>query len=280
LFALLGAMLVAYRLSYSRTSVSTRFALAMDAARDVSFLSAGFLLVIAAVFTTHVAISPNPPNAHTPAGQKDLRFVSPTYLDYLEQRRELSPQVVLTAATDYLRFIVADEAGIPKTDANGSHPYTWPFHFKTINYRWDSNGGRTAYSQLAGNPVGWAAALLATVSACVLLYRRPRAVSAPRQALMTMLVLLYGVFMAAHLYLDKHRVLYLYHYFPALLIGFCLCPLVLQDRLHRFRWSLYGLTALLLASFLFYAPLSFHRPLTPTECERRNFLQPVVDCQG
>jgi dolichyl-phosphate-mannose-protein mannosyltransferase len=40
-----------------------------------------------------------------------------------------------------------------------------------------------------------------------------------------------------------------------------------------------GATALLLASFIFYAPLTFHRPLSHAECERRNLFQHVVDCQ-
>jgi hypothetical protein len=40
-----------------------------------------------------------------------------------------------------------------------------------------------------------------------------------------------------------------------------------------------GATVLLLASFLFYAPLTFHRPLTHAQCERRNLFQQVVECR-
>jgi hypothetical protein len=37
-------------------------------------------------------------------------------------------------------------------------------------------------------------------------------------------------------------------------------------------------TALSLTSFFFYAPLTFHRPLTHAPCERCNLLQHIVDC--
>ena len=39
------------------------------------------------------------------------------------------------------------------------------------------------------------------------------------------------------------------------------------------------ITVLLLVSFAFYSPLSFHRPLTHAECEWRNAVQHIVDCR-
>jgi hypothetical protein len=66
-----------------------------------------------------------------------------------------------------------------------------------------------------------------------------------------------------------------------------LLPLVFREALDRWpamrKWqtpALAGLTALLLVSFVFYAPLNFHRPLTYLECERRNTFQHVVDCRS
>ena len=80
--------------------------------------------------------------------------------------------------------------------------------------------------------------------------------------------------------------MYLNHYFQALILGFCLVPLVLAEaaeRWHRLRASQElvqaVITSLLLVSFAFYSPLSLHRPLTHSQCEWRNFAQHVVDCR-
>jgi len=101
-----------------------------------------------------------------------------------------------------------------------------------------------------------------------------------------MLLLQYLVFMAVHAYLGTMRVMYLYHYFLALLLAFCLVPLVLAEAAERWRalraWHEPGLaviTVLLLISFTFYSPLTFHRPLTLAQCEWRNVVQHVVDCR-
>jgi dolichyl-phosphate-mannose--protein O-mannosyl transferase len=216
--------------------------------------------------------------------------MSHTYEAYLGGERELSPVVVLAAARDYTRFMLADLKGLPKNDPNGSRPIEWPLHRGTINYRWDSDGVHTAYVQLAGNLWGWlvaAAALVAAVGLLMLQRWRPCPSSDPeRRALLTMLLLQYLVFITVHAYLGTVRVMYLYHYFLALLLAFCLVPLVLAEaraRWHVLRarqeWQLAIATALLLVSFTFYAPLSFHRALTHTQCEWRNVVQHIVDCR-
>jgi dolichyl-phosphate-mannose--protein O-mannosyl transferase len=103
---------------------------------------------------------------------------------------------------------------------------------------------------------------------------------------MIMLLSLYVAFMAVHGYLGTVRVMYLYHYFPALILAFCLVPLALAESAERWQASpavqeacLALVAGLLLVSFAFYSPLSFHRPLTHAQCEWRNFVQHVVACQ-
>jgi len=179
---------------------------------------------------------------------------------------------------------------VPKKDANGVPPMEWPLHMRTINYRWDSDGVRTAYVQLAGNLWGWLladVALIASVGMLILQWWRPRPCSDPeRRALTIMLLLQYLAYMIVHTYLGTMRVMYLYHYFPALILAFCLVPLALAEGADRWpalrAWQRFGLmtmTALLLTSFAFYSPLSVHRPLTHAECEWRNIVQHIVDCQ-
>jgi len=66
-------------------------------------------------------------------------------------------------------------------------------------------------------------ALVATVGLLVLQWWRPCPSSnRERRALMVMLLLQYLVFMTAHAYLVTMRVMYLYHYFLALVL--CLLP--------------------------------------------------------
>jgi dolichyl-phosphate-mannose--protein O-mannosyl transferase len=290
---LLGLMLVVRRVSMSWANGPKRRVL-LIAARDLGVMAGSCLGVMIAVFAIHVRVSANYVDATSVAGQKDQRFLSPQYREYLQGMRPLSARVIISAANDYRRFMAADFEGTPRTDPNASSPLQWPLERGTINYRWDSDGKRTAYVQLVGNPVSWMLAFIAPFAALALLitqWRRPgEAADRVRQAgvyrpLLGMLLIEYLAFMALHWYLGTYRVMYLYHYFIGLLLAFTLLPLVYREALERWpaarRWqtpALAGLTALVLVSFAFYSPLNFHRPLTHQQCERRNSFQHVVNC--
>lgn len=343
--AFFGLMLIARRIGMGwRTSPPLK--LLLVGARDGLVMAAGCFAAIALVATAHVALNPIAPIAASPAGHKDLGFVTPVYAAYLHRERPLSPAVVLDASRDYLNFMFADLKGVPKTDPNGSKPLVWPLMRGTINYRWDSTGDRTAYVQLAGNPVGWYLGLVALVASAWLVVswswqalRRtiggqwpqpdttprgkgtveqrakgarasrtkksdpPRVKAAPapsvraaemsvpstsdpaRRALIVMLLAQWFVYMAVHAYIGIERVMYLYHYFIALMIAWSLVPLVFAEAVER--WPairarqvpiLAGMAVLLWAGFIFYAPLTFHWYLTHGQCEWRNVLQHVVTC--
>jgi len=286
---LLGVMLVARRLGLGWRAVP-RIGLLLRGLRDGAVMAGGCFVAIAAVLTFHVAFNRVPPNGASPAGMKDLSFTSDTYAEYLHRQRPLSPTVLLAAAEDYTEFMADDYEGVPKTDPNGSTPLEWPIHRGTINYRWDSTGDHTAYVQLTGNLFGWMLALAALVAAAAWLvaarvYRWPSR-HPGRRALMLMLLVQYVAFMAVHLYIAQQRVMYLYHYFIGLLLAFCLVPLVAGEAadhwpaLRERQVPLLGaMLALLWACFIFYAPLTFHWPLTHAQCEWRNVLEHVVRCQ-
>jgi len=289
LWMLLGLMLILRRIGLGWNSCP-RARLLLTGMRDSTVIASGCLLSIVVVWTIHVAISPHLPSPSNPASTKDKPFISNTYRAYLNGERDLSPVVVLAAAQDYTHFMLADLQGLPKHDRNGSQPTQWPLHLRAINYRWDTDGAHTAYTQLAGNLSGWVMADTALVAAMVLLmlqwWRPLPSSNSERRALMTMLLLQYLVFMAVHAYLGTMRVMYLYHYFLALVLAFFLVPLVLDeagDRWHAARAGqlrvLAAITMLLLIGFAFYSPLSFHRPITHAQCEWRNVVQHIVDCR-
>ena len=289
LWTLLGLMLIVRRVGLG-WHCAPRARLLLTALRDGTVIASGCLLAIVAVWTIHVAVTPHPPAPGSPAGVKDEPFISHTYQAYLNGERGLSALVVLAAAQDYTRFMLTDLKGVPKNDQNGSRPVEWPLHIRAINYRWDSDGVHTAYVQLVGNLWGWliaGIALIATVGLLILQWWRPCPSSnSERRALMVMLLLQYVVFMTVHAYLGTMRVMYLYHYFLALVLAFCLVPLVLAEAAERWRVQralqeseLAVIVVLLLVSFAFYSPLSFHRPLTHSQCEWRNAVQHIVDCR-
>jgi dolichyl-phosphate-mannose--protein O-mannosyl transferase len=287
---LLGVMLITHRVIMGWTGVPRRRLLLM-ATRDAGVMAGSCLVVMLAVFAVHMHVSANYVDPTSIAGQKDQQFLSQEYREYLQGTRPLSASVIVSAANDYRRFMSADFEGIPRTDANASSPLQWPLEHGTINYRWDSDGTRTAYVQLVGNRVSWILALAAPFAALALLvlqWRHPlETADRVRHALLGMLLIEYIAFMAVHWFLGTYRVMYLYHYFIGLVLAFTLIPLVFREAMDRWpaaqKWqtpALGGLTALLLMSFVFYSPLNFHRPLTHRECEERNSFQHVVDCRS
>lgn len=285
----LGALLVVRRVAIGWPASASRARVLATGVRDGALMAGGCIAAIAVVATLHVALNRIPPDPASPAGRKDISFMSPAYSDFLHGKRPLSAAVVLAASGDYLDFMFDDLKGVPRTDPNGSRTIDWPFHRGTINYRWDSTGEETAYVQLTGNQVAWLLGLAALLASPVLLLwsrAAPGPASDPaRRAIIVMLLAQYFVYMGVHAYIGIERVMYLYHYFIALVMTYCLVPLVLAelaDRSPAVRRNqlgiLGGMALLIWAAFIFYAPLTFHWYLTVQQCEWRNVLQHVVHC--
>jgi dolichyl-phosphate-mannose-protein mannosyltransferase len=253
------------------------------------------LLVTATTFTLHaiVGTKPVPPGS---SGNTDNEFMSQTYKDYLGQQQTLTPSTLLAISTDYFKFMDHDHKGVPKLDVckpgeNGSHPLHWPIQDKTINYRWDSANGFTRYVQLVGNQVSWYLGLAAVLLSFLTIANRRLfnidTGNGRSYALIEVFTAIYVVFMLLHLYLGAQRVMYLYHYFIGLLISYLLIVLNWQNLcdFHKVRKSVRRLSALLialavLASGMFFLPLSNHWPLNKEQCERRNIFSHIVSCQG
>jgi hypothetical protein len=102
------------------------------------------------------------------------------------------------------------------------------------------------------------------------------------EAVMTMYLIYWGI----HIYIGTQRVMYIYHYFLALILVFFMSALVFKilfdrfENLKAFRFNTALVMALLIgAGFIFYSPLTFHKPLTREQCELRNIPFTAVICQ-
>lgn len=275
---------------------ATKTSLVIDSLRKVSASVFALASVIVLVFTVHMASGRNMPDTATHAGHEDIEAMSPDYRKAIAEHKPFSPLRVFGVMGDYYKFMKKANASVPKLEVckaegeNGSNPLSWLVMQRTINYRWDGSAGKTSYQQLVGNRVSWILGLTALIlSAGIVLGHR--VLGAPNRnkqayALIEVFLGLYVVYLGLHLFLASQRVMYLYHYFHGLFITFLLVPLVwmyleeVHSVLKRHRYAiLLGMVGCVYACFLFTSPLTYHRPLTKTECERRNWLGHVVNCQ-
>ncbi len=252
--------------------------------------AAAFLAIVATVFTLHVVLNPVAPDPTTEAGRKDLHYMSQRYQDWLNHKAPLTPAVVWDATTGYYAYMKHDFVGEIKTEANGSQPILWPLMSRAINYRWDFDGKRTAYTQMVGNPVNWTLGGLAVIAAAVLIFlrrtfRRGDADSEDLDKLEPLLAI-FMIFWVFHIYLGTQRVMYIYHYFIGLALTFMMVPLVFRivarrvPLINRHRFGvLCGISLLIALSYLWYAPLTYHQYITRGECEARNWPVLRVLCQ-
>ena len=267
----------------------TRTVITRSVARGAT-AAAAFLAVVVAVFTLHTVLNPVAPDPATDSGHRDLRYMSQRYQDWLHHKTPLSVGVIWDASTGYYNYMKHDFVGEIKTEANGSEPILWPFMAKAINYRWDFDGKKTSYTQMVGNPVNWTLAGLAIIAAAVLIvmrrtFRRGDADSEDLDRLEPLFAM-YMIFWVFHIWLGTQRVMYIYHYFIGLALSFLMVPLVFKIIARRFRFIdrhrfviLCGLSLMIALAYLWFAPLTYHQPLSRAECDARNWPVLRVICQ-
>jgi dolichyl-phosphate-mannose--protein O-mannosyl transferase len=244
----------------------------------------------------HLLVGRRLPDLATPSGTQDFGRMSREYRDYASGLTPLSPALVWAVTRDGVRNLGTEHLNAPHrrlndVTENGSAPWHWPFHDRNITYRWDSANGSTAYVELAGNQLAWYSGTLAVFASLLLLMRhrllRWQPGGRPNTwQLIEGLAVLYLAFMAMSLVYESRRVMYLYHYFPGLLLSYVLLALWWQwgrERSRRFARHgtsvLATVMGLFLLCYLFFLPLSNHVPLTKAECSRRNiWISYVLDC--
>jgi dolichyl-phosphate-mannose--protein O-mannosyl transferase len=252
-----------------------------------------FASVNLAVFTLDFALSTRPPDPATEAGRHDLEYMGPAYQAYLGGRSGLTFAAWKQAIAGYSARMHNDFLGVTKTDANGQYPLTWPFYTKTISYRWDSDGPYTGYSTMVGNPIGWRLSLAGVLGGLTLVVlRRLRRcglheLPAADFAKVETILVMYGVFLAAHSYMGLFRVMYIYHHFIGLILGFVALALSFKIGAAALPEAAKNRNAILCAAsmavalgFAYYAPFSYHRPITNADCLARNFIVVPFHCVG
>lgn len=186
---------------------------------------------------------------------------------------------------DNINFFAHYERGVPKLNLcklneNGSPPLLWPIGGRAINYRWERKDGEIRYTYLVANPVVWALGLCSLIASAALWIASILGRCAmPREWKLfsaTLLIMWCG-YMAVMLSLD--RVMYLYHYLIPLALTLALGAITIpQVRLTsspsappaKFIYLI--IAGAILASFRFYAPLTYGYPITNKELAARALL--------
>ena len=169
---------------------------------------------------------------------------------------------------------------LSKADETGSPPYFWPFGARAIQYRWEAAPQNAAkYLYLVSNPMSWAIALIAVgISASLLIVRvfLPTSVRLKNPATLFILLTLYCGYLCGMLQIT--RVLYLYHYFVALLFAYLLTAAVVDEVDHigpltltaKRKAALACATIVsVFATFVWYSPLTYYKPITDHEFRSR-----------
>lgn len=143
--------------------------------------------------------------------------------------------------------------------------FSWPFMYHPILYDYasDEHGARTF--AIFGNPVIWWGGLIALVA---LLVRAVRGTSDRR--IILPLTLSYAF--ALTLFAIAARELFLYLYLPALAFLIILLAIALNALLERSKAVFTATLALIIASFLFFAPYTYGLPLSEHSIALRAWL--------
>ena len=202
----------------------------------ISFLSFIVLplAVYAAVFAVHFSLLTQP-------GPGDA-FMTPNF-----QTLPMSDRIVQLNAEMYRA-----NATLTATHPYSSLWYTWPLMLRPIFY-WVSGNARI---YLLGNPAVWWLSTIAIIMALVTVVGA-RVVRAPR----TLLIIAGAWLMNMLPFVGITRVMFLYHYLTGL-IWAILAVAYFADRLERPTKPLLAASAVVLALFVFFAPLSYGLPLT------------------
>ncbi|MCG3203732.1 MAG: hypothetical protein KCHDKBKB_00404 [Elusimicrobia bacterium] len=255
-----------------------------DSSRTKAFLlrfTFGFLAAYSCVWCFHFSILKN---VRPSLKNQGYYMASNSYRTWLDNKQTGNPFNHPVMFLDSIKFIRSDNAGIPKLNLckareDGSPFFMWPLGGRAINMRWETPDGKIfKYLYLQCNPAIWFVLLAGIIVASafwIVSVLVPGFTFASKSRI-GILLLLYFAYMVVMSQIS--RVMYLYHYFPTLLISFVIFGLCFMDiqQIGRFQLTdsrknkiAFGLFMINFCSFLYYAPLTYYLPITDAQMERR-----------
>lgn len=205
----------------------------------------------------------------------------------IKQNEIFNPINIVTGILDSFDFSKRYQTGVDtlnycKSEENGSYPLLWPIGARAIQYRWDDSQYGTKYLYLVANPWGWLIGFAGAIAASSLLLSNflGTSVGLKNPKVLIVILIMYFATWLAPLLMD--RVFYLYHYFVPLILSWILLGLVcieikqigvIQTSNNVIRWSIvFTHIFLLIASYVFFSPLTYHKPISDNELNRRSLL--------
>lgn len=256
------------------------------------FLSGfGFLLTYVMVWQVHFSlvyiIDPSGP-------ENGLYKASPAYQEILKEKKNTSLLSFPVMFRDALRYNKNYQQGVPrlnlcKPEENGSPPFFWPLGARSISYRWETPNQQVfRYLYLQANPVIWLCGLLGVLISTALIiisWFVPLKEPLKNKFLITVFLGLYWSYMVGMTLIG--RVMYLYHYFPPLILSFGLFALALMElktlgevqlNLSRKKAISLLLTTLMIVSYQFYSPFTYYQLISDAQFKKRSIF-PLWDLQ-
>ncbi len=154
------------------------------------------------------------------------------------------------------------------THSYSSPWYSWPLMSRPIYYWVDSTDpAAIARIYFIGNPLIWWGSTIAVIFLIMHIFRTRK--SPDRLALL----LIIGYFINMLPFIGVQRVLFLYHYMPALVIAILISVYCIEKFHPNPKKAFKIIVVASLISFIFFAPLAYGLKLSPTEYNLRTWLK-------
>lgn len=240
--------------------------------KPIMIFTLAFLVVpiafYASVFALHFSMLPY-------SGGGDA-FMSQQFQSTLKNNPNYNPEAKMGFSEKFLelnKVMLSANSGI-----TASHPYAIKWYYMPVMYRslyyWTEAGGNTTSRiYLIGNPFIWWAVLISVIflSGNILwsLARKNWKFFRENKILIIFLV---AYFLNLATYAFVSRVIFLYHYFPSLVLGIFIFCLTAKKLFEKRSKLFIGFLILIIGSFIFLSPLTYGLPLDKFSYDMRNWL--------
>lgn len=241
---------------------------------------AGLLIVFFSIWYIHFAIGNKVYNER-------YYKASYNYQKALHLKQTANLIYFLDMLKDSIIYFNEYEKSIPtlknEENSQGSNPLGWPVGIKSILYRWSGDGNKIKYLYFQGNPVNWVIGLISIIISIILIIRivffKIKIKNKNNMMLIIFFSILYFSYILAMLMI--RRVMFLFHYLIPLIFVFIISFIVFEyffgkkDLLNsKYTFLIVNtLIGLTIIAYLFFSPLTYYRPLSKTQLEKRNIIK-------